>query len=149
MNGTSERRPARRPNSMMHCNARPVLRPAFSLYQTREASVTHAHEIQSFGWRDETARAEFAGVQSRSDFFDVHFAERTFHQCAHHQANHLVKKAVAVELDRDAGTFLANAHRIDCADRARFGFPAIGCESREVMSADEMFRSRFQSLQIE
>src|SRR4029453_11286426 len=94
-------------------------------------------------------RADLAGVQSRSDFFDAYFAKRTFHQCAHHQANHLVEKAVAVELDRDARTFLADAHGIHCPDRARFGFPPIGCESREVMSADEMSCCRFQNLQIE
>jgi hypothetical protein len=49
-----------------------------------DSSVTHANEIQSFGGRSETGRAGFAGVQSRSDFFDAHFVERTFHQGAHH-----------------------------------------------------------------
>jgi hypothetical protein len=44
---------------------------------------------------------------------------------------------------------LADAHGIDFADRAWFGFAAIGGETREVMSADEMFRGRFQNLQIE
>ena len=82
----------------------------FSFYQTREESVAHAHEVQSFGGRSETSGADFAGVQSRSDFFDAHFAERTFHQRADHQPNHLIEEAVAIELDRDAGTFLANAH---------------------------------------
>src|SRR5436190_9627620 len=121
----------------------------FSFYQTREESVAHAHEVQSFGARSETSEADFAGVQSRSDFFDVHFAERTFHQRADHQPDHLVEEAVAVELDRDARAFLADANGIDCADLARFGFPAIGGKTREVMSADEMFCCRFQNLQIE
>src|SRR5438034_7182001 len=89
----------------------------FSFYQTREESVAHAHEVQSFGGRDETARADFAGVQSRRDFFDVHFAERTFHQRADHQPDHLVEEAVAVEFDRDARTVLPDTHGIDCADR--------------------------------
>lgn len=109
----------------------------------------HANEIQSFGRRGETSRADFAGVQSRNDFFNAHFAVHTFHQCAYHQPNHLVKKPVAVELDRDAWTFLADAHGIDCADRARFGFSAIGGESREIMCADEMFCCRFQNPHIE
>src|SRR6266550_8904907 len=101
----------------------------FSFYQTREESVAHAHEVQSFGGRSETSGADFAGVQSRSDFFDAHFAERTFHQRADHQPNHLVEKAVAVELDHDARTFLADAHGIDCADGALFRFAAIGSET--------------------
>ena len=80
----------------------------------------------------------------------MYVAERAFDQCAHHQPNHLVEEAVAVELDREARAFLANAHGIDCADCAWFGFatgrirptgglPTIGGEAREVMSADEMF----------
>ena len=56
---------------------------------------------------------------------------------------------MTVELDREARTFLADADGIDCPDRAWFGFTAVGGESREVMSADEMFRGRFQNLQIE
>src|SRR5438094_10431139 len=110
----------------------------FSFYQTREESVAHANEIQSFGRRGETDRADFAGVQSRSDFFDVHFAERTFHQRADHQPNHLVEEAVALELDRDARAFLADTHGIDCADRAWFGLPAIGGEPGKIVGADEM-----------
>src|SRR5207247_768806 len=43
-------------------DARPGLRPAFSFYQTREALVAHADEVQSFGGRGETSRADFAGV---------------------------------------------------------------------------------------
>ena len=109
----------------------------------------HANEVQSFGGRDETVRADFAGVQSRSDFFDVHLAERTFHQRADHQPDHLVEEAVAVELDRDARTFLADAHGIDCADRAQFGFAAVGGEPVKIMSTDEMFRGRFQASEIE
>src|SRR6266404_5652837 len=145
MNGTSERRPARRPKSMMHCNARPVLRPAFSFYQTREALVAHAHEIQSFSGHDETARANFAKLQSRSDFFDAHFVERALHQHAHHQSNHLVEEAIAVELDRDAGTFLSDTHRINCADRALFGLSPIRSEIGKIMSANKMFGGGFDS----
>ena len=143
MNGTSERRPARRPNSMMHCNARPVLRPAFSFYQTREALVAHAHEIQSFGGRDETSRGDFAGVQARSDFFDAHFAKRALHQHAHHQPNHLVEEAIAVELDRDARTVLSDTHRINCADRASFGLSPIRSETGKIMNANKMFGCDF------
>ena len=80
-----------------------------------------------------------ARLQSHRDVLDMHFAKRAFRQCAHHQPNHLVEEAVAVELDRDARALLADAHGIDCADRARFGLPAIGGESREVMSSDEVF----------
>src|SRR5207253_10461929 len=105
--------------------------------------VTHANEVQSFGGRGETGRADFTGVQSRSDFFDAHFAEPTVHQRAHHQSNHLVEEALAVELDCDARTFLADTKRIACADRAGFGFAAVGRKTREVMLAGEMFSRRF------
>ena len=77
-----KRRPARRPNSMMHCNARPVLRPAFSFYQTREESVVHADQVQSFGRRSKTDGAWFARLQSHDDILDIHFAKRAFHERA-------------------------------------------------------------------
>src|SRR5262249_17525887 len=109
----------------------------------------HAHEIQSFGRRGKTRGADSAGVQSRSDLLDTHFAERTFHQRANHQPDHLVKEAVAVEIDRDARTFLADTYGIDCSDRPRFGLPAIGGESGKIVGADEMFRGRFQYSEIE
>ncbi len=70
----------------------------------------------------------------------MHFAKRTFHQCADHESDHLVEETVAVELDRNARTFLADTNGIDRADRARFGLSTIGCETREVMSSDELFR---------
>src|SRR6266404_3153538 len=70
-------------------------------------------------------------------------------KCADHEPDHLVEETVAVELARYVGTFLADAHGIDCADRAWFRLPAIGGETREVMSADKMFCCRFQNLQME
>jgi hypothetical protein len=108
-------------------------------------SVTDPNEVQPVGGRGDAGRAGFASVQAHRDFFAPHFAERTFHQCAHHQPNHLVQEAITLELDRDAGTFVMDAHRIDCADRAWLGFPAVGGESREVMSSDEMFCCRFEN----
>src|SRR5439155_22361049 len=97
----------------------------------------------SFGGHDETARANFARLQSRSDFFDAHFSERTFHQRADHQPNHLVEEAIAVELDRDAGTVLSDTHRINCADRASFGLSTIRSEAGKIMSANKMFGGGF------
>ena len=94
-----------------------------------DSSVTHANEIQSFGGRGETGRADFAGAQSRSDFFDAHFAERTFHQCAHHQPNHLVEEAVAVELDRDARTFLRTRTELIVRIVLGSGFPRLAAKA--------------------
>ena len=70
----------------------------------------------------------------------MHFAKRTFHQCADHQSDHLVEETVTVEVDRNARTFLADTNGIDRADRARFGLSTIGCKTGEVMSSAELFR---------
>ena len=62
----------------------------------------------------------------------MHFAKRTFHQCADHESDHLVKESVAVELDRDTRTFLADAYGINCTDGGPFGFSAIGGEAAKL-----------------
>src|SRR4029079_17731390 len=110
---------------------------------TRDSShwllVPYPNQVQSIGGSSESRRGDLAGGQARADFFDMHFAERTFHQRAHHQSYHLVKESVAVEVDRDTRTFLADAYRINCTYRALFAFSAIGCESRKVIGAHKVF----------
>ena len=68
-------------------------------------------------------------MQSRSDFFDVRFAERTFHQRAGHQPDHLVREeAVAVELDRDARTFLATRMELIVRIALGLGLPRLAAK---------------------
>jgi hypothetical protein len=83
-------------------------------------------------------------MEARGDFFDPHFTERTFHQCAYHQPNHLVEETLAIELDPDTRTVLPDTHGINAADCSLVGFAAIGRKTAKVMSANEMFRGCFQ-----
>jgi hypothetical protein len=62
-------------------------------------------------------------------------------------ANHL-EETVTIELNRDAGTALPHAHRINWADCTPFRLATISGEAGKIMSADEIFRCRFQNLQI-
>ena len=112
-------------------------------------SIAHANQKQSVGGSSKAGCTNLAGVQPRGDIFDANFAKRAFHKRTDNQSHHLVQETVAIELDCHARTFLPDAHRINRADRALFGFPAIGGEAGEIMSADELLRCSFQEFEIE
>ena len=86
--------------------------------------------------------------QPKGQILDTQFAERTFDERTNDQSNHLVEKAVAVEIEHYTRPTAAHAHRVNCPNRALLSFPAISSEAGKIMSANEVLGRCFQKFDI-
>src|SRR6266576_4234882 len=89
---------------------------------------------------------------SRSEHFGnvVHFslAGGAPNNRADNQADHLVEKSIAVEIDRQARTLPTDGNRVNRSDSVFLHLAATGGESGKIMPADESVSSGLNDRQI-
>src|SRR5262249_52185006 len=101
--------------------------------------VSNADEEQALRRSGKTRVAWLTGIQLLNHILDLHFTCRAPYEGADDQSNHLVKKAVAIEIDRDTRTKATDTHGINCSNRAPLGFAPISSKSGKIMGADASF----------
>src|SRR2546426_10924962 len=83
-----------------------------------------------------------------SDVIHVSLAGGALNNRADNQADHLVEKSIAIEIDRQARTPPADGNRVNRSDSVFLHLAAIGGESGKIMPADESVSSGLDDRQI-
>src|SRR5712692_1446625 len=112
----------------------PIRCPANS----KAALVPDPYQKHTFRRRHETRAICSLGSQPRYDVVNGQLAQRDPRYRANHQSNHFVKKAIPIELDREARTFATNDDGTNRSYRVFFWFAAVRGKRGKIMRSDEL-----------